>query len=90
MNQKCPRCGRIDSVAKVSAIVSGGITEITDVSVTPSFSIEDGEISLSASLKQTGRRGQTDLSKRLSLHEPDSHLVWYTIFTTIIVFSCLD
>lgn len=73
MSHECPRCRRVDSVAKVSAIVAGGVwyTRDTKFNIGPSFSPETNEINLAASLSQTSSRSQTDLSKKLSHSEMD-------------------
>jgi hypothetical protein len=71
MEQACPRCGRIDSVAKVSAIVSSG-TSYSDqatFSFKPSYSVLDGDFDLSGSYGQASGKTITGLSRTLTMVE---------------------
>ncbi len=70
MHQKCPQCGQIGSVAKVSAIVAGGTayTKKSSYQVASSFSIQNGGISVSPSFNNTSTTttNYTDLSSTLT------------------------
>jgi hypothetical protein len=91
--ESCPRCKRVDAVAKVSGIVAGGtrISDSTTFTMTPSLG-DDEDVDWSLNYQQTINTSQSTLTTQLTFPAKGEGAMiggWLLFVVLVIVFIAL-